>query len=78
MSAVSYALTFGEATGANGVGYNEDAITLGTSAPGATSTIELRVDLTTAPTRKDICLAVYAFLRRIEGGRFGPSDFGTV
>lgn len=76
MAAVSYALTFGEATGANGVGYAEDAITVATSAPGSTSTIEIRVDLTTAPTRKDIRLALMAMIRRLEGERF--NDFGTI
>lgn len=77
MASVSYQLQPGtEATGANGVGFMEDAIAIGAAAPTTAGNVELRVDLANAPTRKDICNVLYAFLRRIEGQRF--NDFGNI
>lgn len=43
-----------------------DAITVGTSAPGA-GDVEVRIDLTThTPTRQNVILALQAIIRRIE------------
>lgn len=79
MASVSYSLPLGAEATSDGAAYMEDAITLGTSAPGVAGTVEMRVELaTTNPTRKDVVRALYAFIRRIEGSRFGPSDFGSV
>lgn len=77
MASVSYQLTPGvEASGANGIGFAEDAIVLGTAAPTNPGTIELRVDIVNTPTEQDILMVLKAFVRRIEGARY--TDFQSV
>ena len=78
---VSYSLPIGaQATGANGVGYQEDAITVGTLATSTTGVVELRVDTSTVTTmtRKDIEVVMEAFERRLQGALYGATDFGMI
>lgn len=78
---VSYSLKQGaQATGADGVGYQEDAITVGTLATNTTGVVELRVDTSTVTTltRREIDLILQAFRRRLVGQIYGGTDFGMI
>ena len=71
MVAFSYSLTL------DAPDMGEDVITLDTQAPNA-GDVELRVDLTHTPNRKQILNIIKAFTRRLEGERFGPSDAASI
>ena len=78
---VSYSLPIGaQATGADGVGYQEDAITVDGLATNSTGVVELRVDVSTITTmtRKDIEVIMEAFERRLQGALYGSKDFGMI
>jgi hypothetical protein len=77
---VSYSLPQGAQATSDGKGYAEDAISVGTLSTNATSTVELRVDVSTVTTltRREIDLILQAFRRRLIGDRFGASDFGMI
>lgn len=78
MASISYQLKPGTEATSDGQGFAEDAIATGTAAPTTGGDIELRIDLANAPTRKDVLQVLRAFMRRIEGSRFGPTDIGSI
>lgn len=78
MASVSYQLQPGTEATSDGKGFMEDAIAVGTAAPTTGGDVELRVDLANSPTREQVVEVLKAFIRRIVGGRFGPTDFGSI
>lgn len=78
MASVSYQLQPGTEATSDGKGFFEDSVATGTAAPTTAGNVELRVDLVNTPTREQVVQVLEAFIRRIEGARFGPSDFGSV
>ncbi len=73
MASVSYQLKPG-----TDISYSEDDIVAGTAAPTTAGDIELRVDLANTPTRKQVVMVLEAFIRRIEGSRYGTADIKSV
>lgn len=78
MASVSYQLQPGAEATSDGKGFFEDAIATGVAAPTTAGNVELRVDLANTPTREQVVQVIEAFLRRIKGSRFGPSDFANI
>ena len=78
MTSVSYQLTPGQEATSDGKGFFEDSVAVGTAAPTTGGAVELRVDLANTPAREQVVQVVEAFLRRIKGSRFGPTDFASI
>ena len=78
MASVSYQLKPGTEAVSTGAGFYADNIAVGTAAPTTGGDVELRIDLTNAPTREQVAQVLKAFLNRIQDGRYGPADFGSI
>ncbi len=78
MASLSYELKPGTEATSDGAGFFEDAITKSNAAPTTAGAVQLRIDLVNSPTREQVLQVLEAFERRIEGMRFGASDFGSI